>query len=68
MNTYTFKFQGYYPVGAVGLVVADNLELAKALVHKRLETMGLKQELKNSDFKLQDNSTRRVDILLDGDY
>lgn len=68
MNIYTFNFIGHYPVGASGLVVAENIEMAKILAEQELLKIGLKQELKNDDLKFQDNTTRRVDILQDGDY
>lgn len=67
MNTYTIKFNGFYPVGAVALVVAETVDMAVILINKELRDMGLK-EVTSKNVKQQDNTTRRVDILLDGDY
>ena len=60
MNIYTYKLDD----GITVLVVAENLTTAKALLHRRLATDGIRQQLTNSGFKLQDSTTRRVDVLV----
>lgn len=67
MNIYTVEFDGYYPVGAVALVVAENIEMAEILINKELSSLGF-YSVDKADIKQQDNTTRRVDILLDGNY
>lgn len=67
MKTFTAEFDGLYPVGAVALVVAEDIHMALILLNKKLESDGL-NPVKITDLKEQDNSTRRVDILLNGDY
>ena len=67
MKVYTVKFNGYYPVGAVALITAENKQVALEWVNKRLVNMGL-EEVSIESIKQQDTTTRRVDILLDGDY
>ena len=67
MNIYTCDIEGFYPVGANALIVAENIEMALILINKEMKNYGW-YELEAKDLKLQDNSTRRVDILSDGDY
>lgn len=67
MNIYTVEFDGYYPVGAVALVVADDIHMALILVNEKLASMGL-DTVTTKEIKQQDTTTRRVDILIDGDY
>jgi hypothetical protein len=67
MNIYTVEFNGYYPVGAVALVVAEDIDTALILINNKLKLMGFRS-VEKTDLKQQDNSTRRVDILLDGNY
>jgi len=68
MNVYTVEFDGYYPVGAVALVVAEDIDTAKIMVEKELANIGIPQDVLVKDIKEQDTSTSRVDILLNGDY
>lgn len=67
MNVYTVEFEGHYPVGAVALVVAEDREMALIWVNKKLKSLGF-EEVELEKIKQQDTTTRRVDILLDGDY
>ena len=67
MYVYTVKFDGYYPGSAVALITAESIEMAMILINTELESMGL-HKIKKKDIKLQDVSTRRVDILTDGNY
>ena len=67
MNIYTVEFDGYYPVGAVALVVAEDIHMALILVNEKLASIGF-STVTTKEIKQQDNTTRRVDILLDGNY
>ncbi len=67
MNVYTVEFDGYYPVGAVALVIAEDIKMAETLLNNKLQEMGL-DLISYKDIKQQDTTTRRVDVLLDGNY
>lgn len=67
MNVYTAKFEGYWPVGAVALVVAEDANQALELLNKELLELGLKPT-EIEAVRLQNIWTPRVDILLDGNY
>ena len=67
MNIYTVHFNGYWPVGAVALVIAEDVDMALILINDKLKLMGL-EKVKKTEIKQQDTTTRRVDILLDGNY
>ena len=67
MKVYTTCYEGHYPDGAVLLVVAEDIDMALIWINKALGNRGLNHVTK-ADLKLQDTTTRRVDILKDGDY
>ena len=67
MNVYTAEFRGAYPVGAVALIIAEDKHMALILLNEKLKSEGFKS-VDIEDIKQQDTSTRRVDILLNGDY
>ncbi len=67
MNVYTAEFRGVYPVGAVALVIAEDKHMALTLLNEKLISQGFEPDILG-DIKQQDTSTRRVDILLNGDY
>lgn len=47
---------------------ADNVYLAKALLEKELAEKGLKQDIPLDKFLPMPTQTRKVRILVDGDY
>ena len=62
------KFTGHWPVGTAAIVVAPDSEQAARLLERKLDEIGLAQDVKADDmeeFKLHDGM---VKILLDGDY
>jgi len=67
MNVYTAKFRGVYPVGAVALIITEDKHMALILLNEKFKSEGF-ESIDIEDIKQQDTSTRRVDILLNGDY
>lgn len=65
---YSFSFTGYYPVGAVGIVCAENSNDGAKLAMEELEKKNLKQEIKPEDLSEFKLTVGNVEILLDGDY
>ncbi len=68
MSLYAFYFLGQHPVGAVGLVEAEDFPQAKVVAENKLIEIGFPQQLDLSCFiplKLADGESH---ILLDGDY
>ena len=68
MNTWSFKFNRRYPVGAVGLVTAENADIACILAERELKAIGLPQEIKKADLVPVVTGHQKVEILIDGDY
>lgn len=66
MNVYTVNHDGVYIEG-VSLVIAESVDMALILINKKLESMSL-PKVEKKDIKQQDTSTRRVDVLFNGDY
>lgn len=66
MNVYTVNHGGVYIEG-VSLVIAESIDMALILINKELESMHL-GKVEKKDIKQQDTSTRRVDVLFNGDY
>ena len=67
MNVYTCTdHDGYWPVGAASIVVAENEEEARTLLREKLVSMDLDPD----GFTLQvlDTSTPKAVVLRDGDY
>ena len=61
MNYYSFKFDGVYPVGACGVVIAENMGEALTKAHKLIEDF--------RDSRIWDLKEIVKDIIiLDGDY
>ncbi len=68
MQTWSFTFKGYYPVGAGGIVNAYTLAEAKDRAEAYLESIGLKQTLPNEAFKSIDVTLPGVYVIVDGNY
>ena len=68
MKTYSCEFRGYYPVGAVALVIAESKLHAKVILENKLESIGLPQEISITEFKEIYSTNSDVIILLDGNY
>lgn len=68
MNTYTVKFNGYYPVGACAVISAPTKDRAKIIFEDELQSIGLPQDIPIADYELVDTSVERVTIVLDGEY
>lgn len=70
-KVYTCEFAGYWPVGAVAVVVATNANHALALMAAKLEDMGLSRNntsLTTENLQELDTVTQGVNVLLDGEY
>jgi len=65
---YSFKFNGHFPVGAVGLVEAETPGHAKEYAENILAERGLPQELYQYVFKVVNLIEGDVLVLLDGNY
>lgn len=65
---YAFDFEGHWPAGANGIVSADNVEAAMAMVEATLAVAGLPQKMCAEEFTLLDMKKNPVVILADGDY
>ena len=71
---YSIKFYGHYPVGACGIVTAEDLTLASESVRRVLEDRGLLEDNVDIFQELAVNfipviTTRdNVEIILDGNY
>lgn len=77
MNLYSVHFNGYWPVGAVAVVVADSLTTAEKhfnlhmtinyadLMSENPEGLGVRVELLRTGLNLAAPS---VHVLLDGNY
>lgn len=68
-GTWTVSsFNGVYLNLTAAVVSADNVYLAKALLEKELAEKGLKQDIPLDKFLPMPTQTRKVRILVDGDY
>ena len=68
MKVYSVCFEGYYPVGACAVVVAEGLEHAKILLEEKLKARKLEQSVPLTAFTEIDVSIADVLIVLDGNY
>lgn len=68
MNTYTVKFNGYYPVGACAVISAPTKDRAKIIFEDELRDMGLAQDIPIANYELIATDVERVTIILDGEY
>ena len=68
MKTWSFEFEGYYPVRAVGLVTAENEAVACILAEKELKELGLPQKIEKKALVPVITGHRKATILLDGNY
>lgn len=68
MKIYTCKFDGYYPVGACAVIVADNRTDALIMMMEKLIEMGLHKENEPIELVEVTQEEKQVIVLLDGDY
>ncbi len=68
MKVWSFYFQGHCPVGAVGLVTAEDIGVACILAEQELNSIGLPQKIEKEQLTPVITGHRRVKILLDGNY
>lgn len=70
MKTFAIQFEGYWPVGAVAIVVAEDKDSAVLLMRSKLNEMKLnpEQEITDEDITEIDPNTSGVYVLLDGNY
>jgi len=68
MSYFAVYFNGVYPVGAVATVNALNELDAKQKVLQELERIGLKKFNDLEDLEVEELSSEKVTILLDGNY
>lgn len=67
MRVFTAEFNGYYPVGAVSFIVAEDKQRALEIINKKLKTLSFDM-INIEDVIEQDVTKERVEILLDGNY
>lgn len=66
---YNRVFQGFYPVGAAAIVIAQNQSQAATLLQIKLESMGLNQIIYAKDMiEVNPYGIEQVIILADGNY
>jgi len=68
VKVWSFNFQGFYPVGAVGLVTADDEDVACIMAEQELNRIGLPQKVDKDQLTQVPTGHRSVKILLDGNY
>lgn len=68
MKTYAIYFKGYYPIGAVAIVTANNEDVARQLLIKELKDNYLFDDIELFDIEKLDISKNNVKVLLDGNY
>ncbi len=69
MMTFTCNtFAGLYPVGAAAVVTAENVEVAVKLLEEELAGRGLAQVILPGQLVPMVTTSRKVRILVDGDY
>jgi len=68
MKTWSFYFKGVYPVGAVGLVTAEDISVACVMAEQELNRIGLPQKIEKDRLIPVVTGHRKVKILLDGNY
>ena len=68
MKTWSFTFNGHWPVGAVGVVTAEDIAVACILAEQELNAIGLPQKIEKADLTPVITGHRKVSILLDGNY
>lgn len=66
MRVYAAKFNGYQPVGACAIVVAESQPEAEEMLAKHLDTMGLATD--GAEYEELSVSAKGVFVLLDGEY
>jgi hypothetical protein len=68
VKAFIIEFEGYYPVGACAVVVAETKRKAVNALKIKLEGMHLSTEIEEDDIREIDMSKPNVDIVLDGNY
>lgn len=68
MKVYTCDFEGHYPVGACGVVVAETPRKAFNLMNKALVADGLKPLESIDELNELDTTKPKATILLNGEY
>lgn len=68
MKVWSFNFQGHFPVGAVGLVTAENAATACVMAEQELNRIGLPQKVEKEQLTPVPTGHRWVKVLLDGNY
>ena len=65
MKTYSFDFAGFWPIGACGVVVADNVEEARKLAEIEVKNLKLNPDSIEDLIEILPGTCV---ILNDGDY
>ena len=68
MKTFVIKFDGYWPVGACAIVVAESEEQATEMMYEQLKTMSLTKNNDELSVVEIDTTKPKVTVILDGNY
>ena len=68
MKTFVIEFNGYWPVGACAVVVAESKEQAIEMMIEKLKTMNLTEGNDELSITEIDITVPRVTVIFDGNY